>query len=89
METLNNEPQFPLNKLQTKGIKSVIEKNLECGIDFLIERVKEYCSPISYVNNVIFKEEEGKPYLVVQTFDTVYFMKLYKNEKAVPMELAI
>ena len=86
MESLNNVLQYPLNRQQVKGVKGVIEKHKYDHV-ILLEKIREYCSTISYITNIEILEVDNKPNLLIKTFDTLYQIKLFKIQKAKPLEM--
>lgn len=87
METLNNELQYHLNSTQLKGIKSIIKANIEKEAEKIVELVKEYTNVINNVTYVGYFLSDKKPYILIQTRDTSYFIKLFKHKKTPPLNL--
>jgi hypothetical protein len=87
METLNAEIQYPLNSVQLRGIKSIVRTNLEKSDTEIIELLNEYTGSVSSIKDIRPFELDGKPHILVETFDTMYFIKKFKLNKVQPLEL--
>lgn len=85
MDTLNTETQYPLSTVQLRGVKSIINESLGLNINEVIEKVRNYTSVITFVKRVDLFEEGNKPYILIETTDTIYLMKFFKNKKEKPL----
>lgn len=87
METANNETQYPLSIIQLRGIKSIVRTNLDKSDIEIIDLLKEYTSTINSIKNIRPFSINEKPHILVETFDTAYFIRKFKLNKAQPLVL--